>query len=95
MKLKRRLIIGMALAGLLTGCISAGPMSSRTSSGPISRGIQEFYVGPGITQYFLLPQRLPAMTGHYVEMDLVVRDSVAVPYYALMHISLVEPAGGE
>lgn len=93
MKLKSRWVSGAVLGGLLTGCISAGPMSSGTSSGPPSRGFREFYVGPGITQYFLLPQRLPATTERYAELDLVVRDSVAVPYYALLHVSVVEAAG--
>ena len=58
-------------------------------SGSASRSLRELYIGPGVAQYYLLPQVLVGPANQYAELDLVVRDSVQIPRYGLLHLSIV------
>ena len=90
------LLSGLLAAGLLAGagCISAPRMQGSPATGQgRARGYREFFVRPGITQFFLLPLRLNGPARRRAELDLVVRDSAAVPISGLLHISFTEPDG--
>lgn len=84
--------LGSGLLALL-GCVTPGHLSNSSAGpGPVRvRGLREFFVRPGVTQYFLPAQQLAGPQGRTALLDLVVRDSAAVPLYALLHVSLIEP----
>jgi len=84
------------ISALLSSCISPQGATSQVGSGggkgqPSRRGIEEYFVGPGVMQYFLLPQRFEGPSGQFVDLDIVMRDSLSIPKLCTMHLSVTGP----